>query len=255
MSQTAGETQSVDESAGEAAAGGALDRETLTQVSSLSALVEGVYDGFLPLERVAELGDFGLGTFAHLDGEMVQLDGVIYQVDAKGQVNEPPPSVRSPFFVTTFFDPDLEFELVGELDFEGLRTTLDERLPSVNYPWAIRVTGTMKSLKTRSVPAQQVPYPPLATVVETQPTFEFETVSGTLVGFRLPAFLAGANAAGYHFHFVDAARSGGGHVLEVTLAEATVEADLTPKISILLPEDSQAFADFGAGDDFGDDGE
>jgi acetolactate decarboxylase len=52
---------------------------TLFQVSISSALVEGVHDGEVSVKSILERGDFGLGTFANLDGEMVVLDGRVYQ--------------------------------------------------------------------------------------------------------------------------------------------------------------------------------
>src|ERR1700721_4596179 len=59
---------------------------TLFQVSTSAALVEGVYQGALRVSRLLSQGDFGLGTFADLDGEMEVLDGVCYQVFANGTI-------------------------------------------------------------------------------------------------------------------------------------------------------------------------
>jgi acetolactate decarboxylase len=56
------------------------EMSTLYQISTSSALVEGVYSGSVCSSVLLEHGDFGLGTFEDLDGEMVILDGQIYQV-------------------------------------------------------------------------------------------------------------------------------------------------------------------------------
>ena len=40
----------------------------------------GVYDGDLTYQELARHGDFGLGTFDALDGEMIALDGAFYQI-------------------------------------------------------------------------------------------------------------------------------------------------------------------------------
>src|SRR6202453_5190217 len=53
---------------------------TLFQVSTSGALVAGVYDREVCVKSILEHGDFGLGTFANLDGEMVVLDGRGFQV-------------------------------------------------------------------------------------------------------------------------------------------------------------------------------
>jgi acetolactate decarboxylase len=69
---------------------------TLFQVSTSGALVAGVYDKQASVQTILEHGDFGLGTFAHLDGEMVVLDGHAYQVLGTGAVAEasPPSQAR-----------------------------------------------------------------------------------------------------------------------------------------------------------------
>lgn len=48
---------------------------TLYQVSTASALVEGIYQGAVRVGTLREHGDIGLGTFEDLDGEMVIVDG------------------------------------------------------------------------------------------------------------------------------------------------------------------------------------
>jgi acetolactate decarboxylase len=60
---------------------------TLFQVSTSGALVAGVYDGEVNVKSILDHGDFGLGTFANLDGEMVILDGNVYQVQGTGRVS------------------------------------------------------------------------------------------------------------------------------------------------------------------------
>lgn len=61
------------------------------------------------------------------------------------------------------------------------------------------------------------PYPKLADSVSKQAIFEFENVSGTLVGFRTPDYAKGINVPGYHLHFITENRSAGGHVLSLNL--------------------------------------
>ena len=54
-------------------------RHTLYQVSTASALVEGIYQGAVRVSTLREHGDLGLGTFEGLDGEMVIADGTMLQ--------------------------------------------------------------------------------------------------------------------------------------------------------------------------------
>ena len=54
--------------------------ETITQVSTLEALLAGDYQGRLSLRQLLAYGNFGLGTFNRLDGEMILLEGNFFQV-------------------------------------------------------------------------------------------------------------------------------------------------------------------------------
>ena len=56
-----------------------------------------------------------------------------------------------------------------------------------------------------------------------------------MVGFWTPEYASGLNLSGYHFHFVTADRTGGGHVLESTLGRVTISLDDTPGLSLDLP--------------------
>jgi hypothetical protein len=49
-------------------------QETLTQVSTIGALINRVYDGVISYGELKKYGDFGIGTFEGLDGEMVALE-------------------------------------------------------------------------------------------------------------------------------------------------------------------------------------
>ena len=110
--------------------------------------------------------------------------------------------------------------------------------------------GEFSRVRTRSVPAQTKPYPPLAEVTKTQPVFDLANVRGTLIGFRSPAFVKGVNVPGFHLHFLTDDRSGGGHVLDFELIRGTLEADtLHDWLHLYLPPESAAF---GAADLTGD---
>jgi len=110
------------------------------------------------------------------------------------------------------------------------------------------VDGRFEYVKTRSVPRQRKPYPPLVEVVKDQPTFELHDVSGSLVGFRFPDYAQGLNVSGYHFHFITSDRSAGGHVLGCRLVRAELSIDhegdlrleLPPEVGLPTPDQSVA---------------
>jgi acetolactate decarboxylase len=66
-------------------------------------------------------------------------------------------------------------------------------------------------------------------------------VTGTLVGFRCPPFVAGLNVAGDHLHFLTSDRTGGGHVLEMVIEDAVLTIDVTPAFLLSLPLGDSTF--------------
>ncbi|MFQ5960862.1 MAG: acetolactate decarboxylase [Candidatus Methylomirabilales bacterium] len=210
--------------------------DILFQTSTIRALLEGVYDGDMTYREVMEHGDFGLGTFNHLDGEMVAVDGKVYQIRADGKASTAPDSMKTPFAVVTFFEPDRTVHVQESIDCTQLQEQLDTVLPTKNILYAIRVEGAFEYIKARSVPAQKKPYPRLAKVIENEVAFEFSNTQGTMVGFRLPTYMADINVGGYHFHFLNADRSAGGHVLTCRVRDVTVEIDDTSEFLMALPD-------------------
>jgi acetolactate decarboxylase len=207
----------------------------LFQTSTIDALLEGRYDGDVSFAELEEHGDFGLGTLEALDGEMVALDGSFYQVKADGRAYATDGGTRTPFAVVTFFEPGLSQRLTGPMDLATFCTHLDLLVGGEVSCYAVRVNGRFEYVKTRSVPRQRRPYPPLAKVVEHQPTFELRDVPGSLVGFRFPRYAQDLNVAGYHFHFITADRSAGGHVLEFQLARGDLLVDSEANLRLELP--------------------
>jgi acetolactate decarboxylase len=207
---------------------GARTHHTLFQTSTVDALLDGEYDGDVSITELEDRGDFGLGTLEALDGEMIALDGSFYQVRSYGRV-------KTPFAVVTFFEPNLARSLVTPLDLGTFCAGLDRVVGGEASCYAIRADGHFEYVKSRSVPRQRKPYPPLAEVVKRQPTFELHDVRGCLVGFRFPHYAQGLNVAGYHFHFITAARNAGGHVLEFRLARGELAVDSEADLRIELP--------------------
>jgi len=211
------------------------ERDVLFQTSTLGALVEGVYDGNLAVGELKKRGDLGLGTFDAMDGELVMLDGRVYRVRADGKAEAVGDEETTPFATVTFFEADHTGSLGGPFDLAHLEEMLDKVLPTKNIPYAVKIEGTFARVKTRSIPRQTKPYPRLAEVAAKQPTFEFENVRGTLVGFRCPQYAKGLNLPGWHLHFLTEDRTAGGHVLELVTDKVRYALDYTPAIHVALP--------------------
>ena len=211
--------------------------DVLFQYSTLDTLMAGVYDGDITFGELKQHGDLGLGTFNTLDGEMVEVDHQFYQVKSDGVAYPVADDMKAPFAEVTYFGADQTIEVGDPLDCGQLESYLDTRLPSLNVPYAIKITGVFAKMQTRSVPKQTKPYPPLAQVVKTQSTFEFSAVTGVMVGFRLPSYMSGVGAAGYHLHFLTDDRKAGGHVLGCQVQRVTAEIDNTSELNMVLPND------------------
>lgn len=220
----------------------------LYQVSTLNAIMEGAYDGALTIGQLREHGDFGLGAFNGLDGEMIVLDGVVYQALVDGTVRQAAADDLTPFAVVQFFEPEWICQVEDSLAFDGLSETLSGHIHSDNYFYSLRIDGVFESLRMRSVARQKKPYPPLTEVVKHQHVFELDDVSGSIVGFRFPSYAQGVNLPGWHLHFISDDRACGGHVLDFSLTQGTISTEHSSEFYMELPE-NQEFAESDLGKD------
>jgi acetolactate decarboxylase len=207
----------------------------LFQASTIGALLDGAYDGDLSFAELAEQGDLGLGTLNGLDGEMIALDGRFYRADVDGAIHRVGPRELTPFAVVTRFEPTVDATLAGPLSHERLLGRIDELVPAGASSCTVRIDGDFELIRARSVPRQSPPYRPLTEVVAEQHVFEFPDVSGTMLGFRFPAYIEGIEVAGYHLHFVSEDRSRGGHVLDSSFADGRVRIDPSDDLHVELP--------------------
>jgi len=212
------------------------DQDTLYQVSTIDALMLGVYDGVQPTGDLKNRGDFGIGTFDALDGEMIVLDGVIYQAKADGRILIVPDNLTTPFATVTYFQADQNITTKNPMNISVFTSSMEEELPTGNMIYAVRMHGTFPVMKVRSVPAQQEPFPVLSEAVKNQSVYTFSGTTGTVVGFYTPVFFKGVNVPGFHLHYLSDDRTAGGHILDFTLpAGALVEYDVTPGFTMALP--------------------
>ena len=217
-------------------------QHTVSQVSTIDALLAGVYRGHVPLHHLLTMGDTGIGTFDSLDGEMIIMSGTVYQVKADGKVYLPDLSINTPFAAVVSFKADKKFTLPPGTDFKGLSAIIDKEAANGNLFCAVVIHGSFAKMKTRSVPAQQEPFKPLAEVTKHQPVFNLENVSGAIIGFRLPPFVKGINVPGYHLHFLSDDLKSGGHILDFELTGGTAEISICDKFFMLLPGNEKMFS-------------
>lgn len=210
-----------------------VDRETLFQVSTFGALMEGDYHGRVAFSELRKHGDFGIGTFDALDGEMVAIGGRYFQVTADGLVHPVADGMETPFATVTFFEPDIVFAVPRADNLSDFTRQVREVLPSENRIYAVRVRGEFLHVLARSVPRQEEPYPRLADVVKNQSVFSFNGTRGVAAGFYMPEYASGLNVPGFHLHYITDDRMGGGHVLDLSAEGVTVELDETPRFTVV----------------------
>ena len=211
---------------------------TLFQVSTSGALVQGVYERAVSSSLLLNYGDFGLGTFENLDGEMVVLDGAIYQVRSDGKVTKIEKDVGTPFAVVTHFVADQDQMIENASSVKDLTKICDRYRDSDNLFYAFRIDGHFGQVHTRAMRETREGLP-LAKAAAIQPEFEFTGVDGTLVGIWAPQFSSTLNIAGYHFHFLSEDRSKGGHLLECSGKHLRMRVERLNDFHLSLPESEE----------------
>lgn len=210
--------------------------DALVQYSLIAALADGDYEGGTPLRQLLAGGDFGIGTFDRLDGELILVDGQVYQARGDGSVRKSSLDDTTPFAAVTFFEEDGRIDPMRAATLEDLDAQLDRQLAHRNSPYALRIDAEFDEITVRSVPAQSPPYRPLVEVVKNQPTWKHQKIRGTMIGFRCPAWVGTLNVSGYHWHFLSDDHQIGGHVLGCQFTGGKLLYDQCTSLLIQLPQ-------------------
>lgn len=205
------------------------------QNSTINALLEGLYQDDVSFAEIKKFGDFGLGTFHDLEGEMVAFDGAFYQVRKDGSISEVKDDQLTPFSVVTKFKESKPITLEANT-YSDLKQFLDSKLPSENYIYAFRMDGVFSNMVIRSVPKTEM----LKRLIEvdSSPFPTEDEITGTLIGFYFPSFLKDVNVVGYHFHFLSDDKKKGGHVKETAVKSATLQINTIRGFEMILPQSS-----------------
>jgi len=214
--------------------GSAVDRDVLFQLAAFNTFSLGNYAGTMNYSSLAQKGDFGIGTFDGLDGEMIALKGVFYQIPSDGAPKEASSTQTAPYVTVTFFEVDEAFR-VSIFNYTQLKAFLDEKLTSKDAIYAVKVNGIFDWAQTRSPQKQAVPYSNITEALKTQAVFSLRNVSASAVGFWFPLCMDGVDYAGYHLHLITDDRTAGGHLLDCIIRNATVEIDETSRYELVLP--------------------
>ncbi|WP_425379978.1 acetolactate decarboxylase [Spiroplasma endosymbiont of Stenodema calcarata] len=205
------------------------------QFSTITSLAAGNFDGVLDFHTLLKQGDFGLGTFDHLDGELIVLNGVAYQLKVDGKVNLVNLDMTTPFASVAFFEAHKKIIISEQSNYEELQKIILKNLPSLNLFYGIKVQGSFLEMKTRTVSYQEKPYPTLLAATAHQAVVSSSNVEGDIVGFWTPTFANTLGVHGFHAHFINSAKDGGGHIFDFILASGIIEICYFSKINLELP--------------------
>ena len=215
------------------------DRETIYQVALLQSLTQGYYDGIIKVSELKEHGDIGIGTFEGVNGEMIVLDGTVYQALGDGTVQVAADDETVPFSNVTFFDKDGSVELSDINDVNALKEKLNAMVEEngKNLFYFVKMSGTFEKMNVRSEIKQEKPYKTLDKALETdQREFSYDNITGTVVALYCSDYMNGLNTPGWHFHFISDDKTKGGHLLDLQFAKATAEYDATPEFDMCLTD-------------------
>lgn len=215
-----------------------VEHHTLYQVSTSTALVQGVYQGCVSVGDIKNHGDFGLGTFDSLDGEGLMLDGQVYQALGNGTVIQPDESAKAPFWVSTEFEADRTVSLENVQNWDDLCHQIDQHRNSQNLFTAIRIDGVFDEIHYR-VACKSAPGTDLVTATSHQAEFTLNQVEGTLLGFWSPAYARTFNIPGYHLHLLSTDHQHGGHVLGIKASSLKLQVMDANNLVMALPESPQ----------------
>ena len=219
-----------------------VERESLNQVALLQSLAQGYFGGTVTVKDMRGLGDTGIGTFEGLNGEMIMLDGTVYQALGDGRVLVADDKVAVPYATVTYFDDDISVALKDVENKEAFEKILNEEVKKCgeNSFYMIKLHTEFSSVLFRSEYGSQKPYPTLVEALKGKQTeFTAQNIEGTLVGLYCPNYMAGLNSPGWHFHFISDDKEQGGHILELSLKEGTVLLDKTDKFTMIIHDDPQ----------------
>ena len=218
------------------------NRETIYQVALLQSLTQGYYDGIIKVSELKQHGDTGIGTFEGVNGEMIVLDGKVYQALGDGTVKEADDNETVPFSNVTYFDKDLSATLSQTNDINALKESLNKTVNEngKNLFYFVKINGTFKKMNVRSELKQEKPYKSLDKALATdQREFNYDNIAGTVVALYCPDYMGGLNTPGWHFHFISDDKTKGGHILDLAFDSAQAEFDATQDFDMYLSDNSE----------------
>lgn len=214
----------------------------LFQYSGVEAFDLLEYDGSLSIQEIRDYGNFGLGCFNALDGELIAFEDNFFHATADGALKKAMPAALVSCVYMTHFIPHIQLSHNYQFELAHLANIVKQQFTHQGQPfYAIRIVSHFDKISVRSVPPQKKPYPTIEEVVKEQALFEFNDVKATMIGFHFPNYLKGLTFAGFHLHFVTDDLAHGGHVLDFSAKHAEISLCPIESYHHLLPDYARQF--------------
>ncbi len=209
--------------------------DTLFQAGTLQGLYDGQFGQLLTVGEGLANGNTGMGGFTGMDGEMIVLDGVCYQVTIDGVVHLAPAETGTPYMLVGDYAPESTISISTPTNKSSLLSSITSNMTNPNAFHIIVIRGTFTNITVRSVPFQVEPYPPLLDVVANQSVFFYNNIQGSIVAIYAPFYVGTVDTVGYHMHFISDDLSKGGHVMDLNLVTAEIGLDKKNELRLVEP--------------------
>lgn len=215
-----------------------INTHSVYQVSVIDALMQGVMEGVISIRELLRHGDFGIGTFEGLGGELIVWGDKAYNCRDDGTVEEVPPETMVSFAQVTCFD---RFAPLHRIEGIGSTAELEKKLSDwtledPNIIYAVKGHVEAADAELRSIGRQEKPYPTLVEASKSQKVFRRSGVTGSVFGFLFPKFMTNVNIPFWHFHFLADDCSCGGHLLDIRAESMNLQVYPIFEHVIRLPE-------------------
>jgi acetolactate decarboxylase len=199
------------------------------------AFKKGLYDGISTVREARSHGDFGVGQFSALDGELIVSDGSFYRARSDGSVHLADELDQLCFAQLCFYRPEQKWDAPANASDQSFGSFLSGVLSFRNSFCAFRIRGIFAKVVPTSPPELFKPYPPFDAVPALRKSFPVSNISGCIVGFYSPAFTTDVGIPGYHYHFISDDQRSAGHVTSFTLTSGEVDAARIDDFLLSIP--------------------
>jgi acetolactate decarboxylase len=217
---------------------------TLYQVALFQSVAQGEYYGAISVGEFKQHGDFGMGIFESVNGELIMLDGIVYQALFDGTVAVPSDDYMIPYGNAAFFEADIDGGSISAASVSELEQLLNKKIIEKhgrNQFYFAKIHGDFPYVAVRSELKQEKPFKMLNIALKTdQRKYEYANIMGTIVGLFCPAYMNSMNAPGWHFHFISDDKTKGGHMTEAALKDCQLQVHKMSRFIAEMP-DSETF--------------